>query len=78
MLKRRAVLAAATVLAAPRIAVGQGARVLKMVPQVNLTSLDPIWTDTSYAGPPRRPDIAGMPPRPQSFPPEQPRRHQPV
>jgi len=44
MLKRRAVLACATVLTAPRIALGRSARVLKMVPQANLTSLDPIWT----------------------------------
>jgi hypothetical protein len=44
MLKRRSVLAAAMALAAPRIAQGQRARVLKMVPQANLTSLDPIWT----------------------------------
>lgn len=44
MLKRRDVLAAATALAAARVAFGQGARVLKMVPQANLTSLDPVWT----------------------------------
>jgi len=44
MLKRRDVLVAATALAAPRLALGQGARVLKMVPQANLTSLDPVWT----------------------------------
>ena len=47
MLKRRAVLAASTALAAPRLAVGQGACVLKMVPQANLTSLDPIWTSVN-------------------------------
>jgi len=44
MLKRRSVLTAAAALAAPRIARGQPARVLKMVPQANLASLDPIWT----------------------------------
>ena len=46
-MQRRSVLAgaaASTVL--PRFAIGQtaGTRVLKFVPQANLTSLDPVWT----------------------------------
>ena len=38
--------AAATAAGLPRFAVGQpaGARTLRMVPQANLTSIDPIWT----------------------------------
>ena len=45
---RRALLisAAAATAALPRFAIGQpaGARTLRMVPQANLTSIDPIWT----------------------------------
>jgi peptide/nickel transport system substrate-binding protein len=44
MLKRRTLLAGLGALAAPRIAAGQGAQVLKFVPQADLTVLDPIWT----------------------------------
>ena len=42
MISRRAVLAGA--LAVPAVARGQGGRVLRMVPQANLTSLDPVWS----------------------------------
>ncbi len=49
MLKRRTVLQGigATALAAPRIASAQGAKVLKVIPQADVTVLDPIWT-TAY------------------------------
>ncbi len=44
-MRRRSLLAAAAAtLAAPRIAAAQGSRVLRVIPQANLTSLDPIWT----------------------------------
>ncbi|GGC44909.1 substrate-binding protein [Siccirubricoccus deserti] len=45
-MQRRTLLAGATVAALPGIAIGQPAqaRVLRMVPQANLTSIDPIWT----------------------------------
>jgi peptide/nickel transport system substrate-binding protein len=45
-MQRRTILAGATAAALPRIAIGQPAqaRVLRMVPQANLTSIDPIWT----------------------------------
>jgi peptide/nickel transport system substrate-binding protein len=44
-MKRRTFLAAgASALAAPILARAQDARVLRMVPQANLTSIDPIWT----------------------------------
>ena len=44
-MKRRAILAAgASVLAAPRSAASQNARVLRFVPQSDLAVLDPIWT----------------------------------
>ncbi|MBD0273219.1 MAG: ABC transporter substrate-binding protein, partial [Acetobacteraceae bacterium] len=47
-MQRRALLASAAAAAAglPRFAIGQpaGARTLRMVPQANLTSIDPIWT----------------------------------
>ena len=43
-MKRRTVLAAASALAAPVVGRAQGARVLRMVPQANVTSIDPIWT----------------------------------
>jgi len=47
-IRRRTVLAAAGgALAAPSILAAQGQRVLKFVPQSNLTALDPIWT-TAY------------------------------
>ena len=43
---RRALLASAALAALPRFAIGQpaGTRTLRMVPQANLTSIDPIWT----------------------------------
>ena len=44
---RRSLLAGAAAAASlPRFAIGQpaGSRVLRMVPQANLTSIDPIWT----------------------------------
>src|SRR3981189_3617903 len=42
---RRALLGlGATALAAPRLALGQGARVLRFVPQADLAVLDPIFT----------------------------------
>ena len=48
MINRRSLLAGSAVLAAPAIVRAQGAgaapRVLRMVPQANLTSIDPIWT----------------------------------
>jgi len=43
-LRRRALLAAATVLAAPRIARAQSAKILKFIPQSDLGVLDPIWS----------------------------------
>src|SRR5271170_5381816 len=44
-LSRRAVLGAGvTALAAPRLALGQGARVLRFVPQADLAVLDPVFT----------------------------------
>lgn len=43
-MQRRPLLAAAALLAAPRLGHGQAARPLRFVPQANLTSLDPIWT----------------------------------
>ena len=47
-MKRRTVLRGiGAALAAPRIATAQGARVLKFIPQSDLTVLDPIWT-TAY------------------------------
>ncbi len=48
MIKRRTLLAAgAATLAAPGIVAAQGTRVLKFVPQADVTVLDPIWT-TAY------------------------------
>ena len=48
MIKRRTLLAVgAATLAAPSIVAAQGARVLKFVPQSDVTVLDPIWT-TAY------------------------------
>jgi peptide/nickel transport system substrate-binding protein len=44
---RRRVLQAASALAIPSIARGQGAQVLTVVPQADLASLDPVWT-TAY------------------------------
>ncbi len=45
MIGRRAAIGSGVAAAAlPRVALGQGARVLRMVPQANLTSLDPIWS----------------------------------
>ncbi|TCZ57959.1 ABC transporter substrate-binding protein [Roseicella aquatilis] len=46
MLRRSFLAGAAVGAALPRFAIGQpaGSRVLKFVPQANLTSLDPIWT----------------------------------
>jgi len=46
-LSRRAVLAGAAALAAPRIAAAQGSRVLKFVPHADLTIVDPSWS-TAY------------------------------
>ena len=44
-LKRRGFLVAGTAaLAAPRQAAAQNTRVLRFVPQSNLTVLDPLWT----------------------------------
>ena len=44
-MQRRSLLAgAAAALAAPALAQPAGARVLRVIPQANLTSLDPIWT----------------------------------
>ncbi len=44
-MRRRTFLAAgAAALAAPSVGRAQGARVLRMVPQANVTSIDPIWT----------------------------------
>ena len=44
-MRRRTFLAAgAAALAAPAVGRAQGARVLRMVPQANVTSIDPIWT----------------------------------
>ena len=43
-MRRRDLFAAGAAAALPRFAVAQPARVLKFVPQANLTSLDPIWT----------------------------------
>lgn len=42
--RRTALTTAAAALALPRVAAGQGAQILRMVPQANLTSLDPIWS----------------------------------
>ena len=44
MIPRRAALAGGVALGLPWAARGQGAQVLRMVPQANLTSLDPIWS----------------------------------
>ena len=44
MTRRQAVLASIVTLAAPAIARGQGARVLKFVPRTGLALLDPVWT----------------------------------
>ncbi len=46
MLKRRSLMlaATATALAAPRVSLGAERSVLKMVPQANLSSFDPVWT----------------------------------
>ena len=44
MIPRRAVLAGSAALALPAIARGQAARTLRMVPQANLGSLDPVWS----------------------------------
>ncbi len=43
-MRRRDLFAAGAAAALPSFAVAQPARVLKFVPQANLTSLDPIWT----------------------------------
>lgn len=44
MHRRTFLAAAASALAAPVIGQAQGARVLRMAPQANLTTIDPIWT----------------------------------
>jgi peptide/nickel transport system substrate-binding protein len=44
MIRRRTLLAAASALAAPRIGRGAEQRVLKFIPQSDLSVLDPIWT----------------------------------
>lgn len=44
MIKRRDVMVGAAMLAAPRIGRAQAQSLLRVVPQANLTSLDPIWT----------------------------------
>ena len=46
-MKRRTLLAASAALAMPSIGRAQGSRVLKFIPQSDLTVLDPIWT-TAY------------------------------
>jgi peptide/nickel transport system substrate-binding protein len=44
-MRRRSFLASgAAALAMPRIALAQGSRVLKFIPQADLAVLDPIWT----------------------------------
>jgi peptide/nickel transport system substrate-binding protein len=51
-MRRRSFLAAgagAALLSAPSIAQAQGSRVLRLVPQANLTVLDPIWTTASVS-----------------------------
>ncbi len=42
-MKRRHLLLASATLAAPRLALGQGARVLKFIPQSDLAVFDPVW-----------------------------------
>lgn len=46
MIGRRGILASTAALAAPRVVGAQGvaARTLRVIPQANLTSLDPVWT----------------------------------
>ncbi|MGI4952338.1 MAG: ABC transporter substrate-binding protein [Janthinobacterium lividum] len=44
MFRRNLLAAGAASLAIPSIAHAQGARVLRVIPQANLTSLDPVWT----------------------------------
>ena len=44
MISRRAALASAGVAALARPALAQAPRVLRMVPQANLASLDPVWS----------------------------------
>ncbi len=46
-MKRRTFLQAAAALAAPQIARAEGSRILKFIPQSDVTVLDPIWT-TAY------------------------------
>lgn len=45
--RRRFMAASGSVLAAPALAQGSNSRVLKFIPQADLTVLDPIWT-TAY------------------------------
>ncbi|WP_407927549.1 ABC transporter substrate-binding protein [Belnapia mucosa] len=47
MARRPLLAAAAASLAAPRLAAAQGGRVLKFIPQSNLSMLDPVWS-TAY------------------------------
>ena len=49
MIGRRAALAGA--LALPSVARSQGRGLLRMVPQANLTSLDPIWSTANIPQP---------------------------
>ncbi len=45
MIERRGLLgAAAAVFASPALAQSDAARTLRVIPQANLTSLDPVWT----------------------------------
>ncbi|MDB5412891.1 MAG: Peptide/nickel transport system substrate-binding protein [Rubritepida sp.] len=44
MKRRDVMLGGAAVIAAPAVAQGQAARTLRVIPQANLTSLDPVWT----------------------------------
>ena len=43
-MRRRSLLAAAAVLAAPRVVRGEEARVLRFIPQADLTTVDPVWS----------------------------------
>jgi peptide/nickel transport system substrate-binding protein len=49
-LSRRGLLAAATVLTAPRLGLAAESRLLKFIPQADLGVLDPIWTTIYIAG----------------------------
>ena len=48
-MKRRALLASAASLAAPRIAAAQARRSLKVIPEADLSMLDPVWTTATNA-----------------------------